>query len=365
MISNNPRCLIEGAAGTGKTVLAFEYARRQAQAGRRVLMLCFNRLLGDWLHASAGKVGQPELHAGSYFKFLRELVLASTYKEEFERSSQDAKSDQVFSELLPFFAQLSAQELNAQFDVLVVDEAQDLLNGQALEVFGTLLKGGNAGGNWYLFADFTRQCIFGGTSRDVHLQTLKDACPYFTQTQIQTNCRNTRRIGEETALLSGFTALPYKLGQIDGLPVDYRYWKNSEDQTEKLSEVVRLLLNEGISPRDIVLLSPRSFSDSVASRMRCSSPKHGSITAVEIRKGSHPFTIESQLPFATIQSFKGMESPVIILCDLDQVDDDAPQALLYTGMSRARSLLVMMIHERARDAVGRSFVRKLHLEWKS
>jgi hypothetical protein len=365
MISNNPRCLIEGAAGTGKTALAFEYSRRQAQAGRKVLLLCFNRLLGEWLQASTAKLGQPQLHAGSYFKFLRELIMGSTYKEEFERSSQGASSDRVFSELLPFYAQLSAQALNAQFDVLVVDEAQDLVSAQALETFGTLLKGGNAGGNWYLFGDFTRQCIFGGPSRDIHLQTLKDACPYFTQTQIQTNCRNTRRIGEETALLSGFSALPYKLGQIDGLPVDYRYWKNSEDQTEKLSEVVRLLLNEGISPRDIVLLSPRSFSDSVASRMSCSTPRHGSITAVEIRKGSHPFTVQSKLPFATIQSFKGMESPVIILCDMDQIDAEAPQALLYTGMSRARSLLVMMIHERVRDAVGRSFVRKLHLEWKS
>ena len=144
---------------------------------------------------------------------------------------------EMFSELLPFYAQLSAEALNAQFDVLVVDEVQDLLSGQALEIFGTLLKGGIAGGNWYLFGDFTRQCIFGGLSREIHLKTLKDACPYFTQTQLQTNCRNTRRIGEETALLSGFSALPYKLGQIDGLPVDYRYWKDLDDQTEKLSRL--------------------------------------------------------------------------------------------------------------------------------
>jgi hypothetical protein len=45
MISENPRCLIEGAAGTGKTVLALEYSRRQAAEGNKVLLLCFNRLL--------------------------------------------------------------------------------------------------------------------------------------------------------------------------------------------------------------------------------------------------------------------------------------------------------------------------------
>ena len=107
------------------------------------------------------------------------------------------------------------------------------------------------------------------------------------------------------------------------------------------------------------------FSESAASRMSCSTQKHGSIGAAEMRKGSYPFAVEPKLAFATIQAFKGMESPVIIICDIDQIDDEGPQALLYTGMSRARSLLVMMVHENAKDAVGLSFIRKLHLEWKS
>ena len=52
MISDNPRCLIEGAAGTGKTVLALEYSRRQVKKGNKVLLLCFNRLLGEWFESS-------------------------------------------------------------------------------------------------------------------------------------------------------------------------------------------------------------------------------------------------------------------------------------------------------------------------
>ena len=42
----NPRCLFEGAAGTGKTLLAVEYARRASEGGANVLLVCFNRLLG-------------------------------------------------------------------------------------------------------------------------------------------------------------------------------------------------------------------------------------------------------------------------------------------------------------------------------
>jgi hypothetical protein len=365
MISDNPRCLIEGAAGTGKTVLALEYSRRQAKAGKKVLLLCFNRLLGDWLEHSAKNCGEQKLQASSYFRFLRELTLASVYREEFETASQGVSQEKLFSDLLPFYAQLSAETLDVQYDLLVIDEAQDLLSPQALEIFGTLVKGGITGGQWFLFGDFTRQCIFGGSPRDVYLQTLLAACPYFTQTQLKTNCRNTRRIGEETALLSGFSSLPYKLGQIDGPPVDYRYWKNREQELEKLAEVAQQLLTEGMSPRDIVLLSSRTFADSVAAKLACTTQKHGEIHVEEIRKGAHPVAGDSTLGFATVQSFKGMESPVIILCDVDQVENDEPQALLYTGMSRARSLLVMMVRDSAKEAIARAFMRKLNESWKS
>ena len=46
---DNDRCLFKGAAGTGKTLLAIECARRAAQAGHRVALVCFNRLLANWL----------------------------------------------------------------------------------------------------------------------------------------------------------------------------------------------------------------------------------------------------------------------------------------------------------------------------
>lgn len=40
--ARNPRVIVDGSAGTGKTVLAIEQARRSVSAGRRVLLLCFN-----------------------------------------------------------------------------------------------------------------------------------------------------------------------------------------------------------------------------------------------------------------------------------------------------------------------------------
>jgi ATP-dependent exoDNAse (exonuclease V) beta subunit len=70
------------------------------------------------------------------------------------------------------------------------------------------------------------------------------------------------------------------------------------------------------------------------------------------------------IKFATIQAFKGMESPVVILCDADQVSDSEPQALLYVAMSRARSQLIIFAHERVRAAIADCIKRKLQAQWK-
>jgi hypothetical protein len=48
-LSENDRVLVRGGAGTGKTLLAIEEARRQARGGRRVVLFCFNRQLAAFL----------------------------------------------------------------------------------------------------------------------------------------------------------------------------------------------------------------------------------------------------------------------------------------------------------------------------
>ena len=55
----------------------------------------------------------------------------------------------------------------------------------------------------------------------------------------------------------------------------------------------------------------------------------------------------------TIHAFKGMESPIVIIPGIDRALEDWDSSLLYVGMSRARSLLILIVHEKARDAVER------------
>ena len=49
LLEQQPQFVIQGGAGTGKTLLAVEKSRRLAEAGARVLLLCFNEPLAEYL----------------------------------------------------------------------------------------------------------------------------------------------------------------------------------------------------------------------------------------------------------------------------------------------------------------------------
>ena len=46
--------------------------------------------------------------------------------------------------------------------------------------------------------------------------------------------------------------------------------------------------------------------------------------------------------FSSIRGFKGLESPVVILCELEDIDDETIDQQLYVGFSRARNHCVVV-----------------------
>src|SRR5205823_2676193 len=112
MISENSRSLVEGPAGTGKTLLALEFARRACQSGQRTIFLCYSRLLGTWLEDRSKDIKSDLFLAGSYYRLLRRFILASTYAVEFEREESRADEKRLFAELLPAYGLLAIAEQN-------------------------------------------------------------------------------------------------------------------------------------------------------------------------------------------------------------------------------------------------------------
>ena len=343
-LEDNPRCLFEGAAGTGKTLLALEYARRADNAGAKVLFVCFNRLLGDWLRK---QTQGTQITTGTWHEILKGIIIASSVREEFladERKALDSGSlVTLFEDLYPFYGELALEELTTPFDVLVIDEAQDLSNQATFDLINRTIRGGLAGGTWAIFGDFTRQALYGNEPGSI--ADLSEYSEHFVRAKLTLNCRNTRRIAEETAIIGGFSTPPFRLGHEAGMPVEHRYGGTPSGLLATLRETVRRLMNDGLRVEDMMILSPKRLENSalVAVEQICDAPLVDCSRSLDTPQGC--------IRYSTIHSFKGLESQVVIVVDIDEVDDDRSQSLLYVGMSRARSLLILMIQERARRAI--------------
>jgi hypothetical protein len=362
LLGGNARCLFEGAAGTGKTLLALEFARRCARSGDRVLLICFNRLLGDWFanEIQATATGL-DVTAGRFYKCLRAAIVSSAIADEFQAAEQQSQDSELFEKVYPLYGQLALEASDNRFDVIVMDEAQDLVRPPVLDVLDVWLKGGLRDGRWAFFGDFHRQAIYGNGHPEDLQGLLSATCGFHARASLKQNCRNTRRIGEETALLSGFEAPPYRMGQVDGTPVDYLDYTDGTSQIIALEKVLsRLATESGIAPDDVVILSRHRLEQSAAGKLVDSA-------LFRIRSVEQSAPNNDRIPtfrFATAQAFKGMESKVVVLCDVERIDGDDDHSLLYVAMSRARSLLTVLLHVHTKAAVREAFRKRMSDLWR-
>ena len=362
LLGGNARCLFEGAAGTGKTLLALEFARRCSRSGDRVLLICFNKLLGDWFanEIRATAIGM-DVTAGRFYKCLRDAIVLSAIAGEFQVAEKQSHDSELFDAVFPLYGHLALEESGKKFDVVVMDEAQDLVRAPVLDLLDLWLKGGLREGRWAFFGDFHRQAIYGnGPRQDVH-QLIGARCGFYARASLKQNCRNTRRIGEETALLSGFDSPPYRMGQVDGSPVDYFYYSDAGSQKSALEKVLsRLATEPGIAPEEVVILSKYRLEQSAAGNLVDSG-------LFRIRSVEQSSSTGGRIPtfaFATAAAFKGMESKIIVLCDVDRIDGDEDRSLLYVAMSRARSLLTVLLHDHTKAAVRKAFGKRMSDLWR-
>ncbi len=338
----NPRCLFEGAAGTGKTLLALHLAKERAAEGKRVLFICFNRLLGRWLTKEAGVT--PRLRAGSFLSTLRKLVLLSEFENQYLDKEQSIPGNEL-SGLVCEYGRLAILEFEEQFDVLVVDEIQDLSSAAIFSVFDDWLVGGLSDGEWAFFGDFTRQSLYKAAADGS--EVLKKYCPSLTRSKLLRNCRNTRQIAEAATVLSGFDKYPYKASIADGTPVQYHYWKDRSDQLTEIEDCIRKYVADGIVANDIVILSPYRPENSGLNGTN----QIAGIPLVDVADESRPVPSGS-MGFSTVHAFKGLESSVILLVDIEAVGLEDQKAMLYVGMSRARSALHVFASRAAKASIS-------------
>lgn len=310
------RVAVIGGAGTGKTLLAMEKATQLAESDLRVLLLCFNSNLAKWIQK---RIDHPNIDALTFHGFVGQMV---------RRVGLSMSSDVSFYEQAPDLLLDATEILHAPdadrtmlYDAIIVDEGQDFNDTWWIGLLDMLKDADN--GVFYVFFD-DNQRIFTQIS-----QIPMDGAPLY----LDENLRNTKHIHERMLPYTDDTDIEC-IGP-EGRPVEIIATKDADDERRKLQRILHYLVNEeGVPIKDIIILTPASEKSSQWKN----DDQLGNFTLT--------WDLNTEKPMAarlcSIQRYKGLESPVVILTELYELREEIARQLLYVGLSRARHHAVII-----------------------
>ena len=313
VLRSQRRALISGCAGSGKTMLAIEKAKRLAHEGQRVLLTCFNQNLANWL---AGAVDDERITACTFLSLCAKLA----GEAGFTIQKGPTETDQDFFARFPEVLLQALEKLPERFDAIIVDEAQDFEEEWWVAIDALLAD--PQSGILYIFYD-DNQRLYGRNA----------AFPVATAPfHLSRNCRNTKRIHEAVVMFYQSDVVPECLNA-DGrdphlLTID------GPERAGIERFITELVKKEKVEPNQIAVLTRRSRE-----RSHWKTPPH--------HRGVWASTWEladsaDKVIVSTVHAFKGLERPVVIVCELKDVDLDEQKELLYVAFSRAREYLVVV-----------------------
>jgi len=305
------RVEIRGGAGSGKTHLACEQARRLSQSGQRVALLCYSHGLASYLQRLCS--GWPHRQRPGYVGEFHALGLGWGAPPA---PAATAEHPQFFEHDLPAVMTELAQQLppGQRFDAIVVDEAQDFDDSWWPPLLGAL-KGPDRSG-LYVFSDEGQRVFDRQGTPPVPLVPLV----------LDANLRNTRQIAEAFKPLVGQRM---RLQGGDGQPVRFVPC-SAEDALEAADDAVEDLLGDGWRSEDVALLTTGSRHPEQVERQ-----------ALGPRAYWDTFWDAEQVFYGHVLGFKGLERRAVVLAVNSWSDEVRLRERIYVGLSRARDELVV------------------------
>jgi len=316
-LQDQPCGVISGAAGTGKTMLAIEMARRNALRGERVLFLCYNSMLKEHL---------AQHHAEKLVDYYTidgfACSLTHTAVTDFQKAQ--ALLEEMYI------------EGSFPYQHVIIDEGQDfgkehIEESDILELLQNLVLDKNdQSGTFYVFYDKNQKI----QARELP-KVIENADCKLTLYQ---NCRNTRSIADTSVkVLPPQKRLRLADHCLTGVVPSIVFAQSKEEQFDVLNRCIESCWEKNY--QDVVILTMATEITSVY--------------ASELQNGFYRYN-RKQIPFTTCRKFKGLEADAIILVDIkgDIWSGDSSQ-MFYVGTSRAR------FHLEAICAMGEQECREL------
>lgn len=306
-LEEQPFAVINGAAGTGKTMIALEKARRHSENNEKVLFLCFNRFLRDYCKANYA-------HPNIVYQTIDGFACSYCGTETPDYS------------LLQEKLETSYYEGSFPFNHVIIDEGQDfgqdrIEETEIVDLLSTIVLSEEIKGSFYLFYD-KNQLVQGKRIP----KFISDSDCKLT---LYKNCRNTENIAITSMRPLGYNSKPKMFsGCVKGESPKVFISESVERQKEFLDNSLKQLSEKRI--KDIVILTCNTESTSMLTQF-CSD-------------GKYTFN-GNQYQFTTCRKFKGLEADAIILIDVAKKYLSGIEGLnFYVGASRARFFLYLICH---------------------
>jgi len=321
-LQSHDRCLVAGVAGSGKTLLALEQARRFAERKLKALFLCYNKSLAQWIGDSLQETAGGFVDVYHFHSLCSRLCKSAGVPFDPPRNG----AEKFYRKEAPGLLLEAIDAVGPKYDAVIVDEGQDFDPEWWLPI--ELLCHDEEKAPFFMFYD-PAQKLF------VDRMELPDlGNPY----SLRINCRNTRSIAKTCASIRGIDIKVHRAAP-EGADVEMYVCVSAEEQKRECERLVKKFRKGGLKCERIVIQSPFRL-DNAGSSFSSLERIGGFPIVADIRKWRDGHGIL----FTTIRSFKGLEADAVVMVDLPEPNARSFFSFndLYVGASRAKHVLTLL-----------------------
>lgn len=309
-LEEQKKATIQGAAGTGKTLIAIEEAKRLAKQGDKVLFLCFNKFLYESLLSD--KINNLDIY--NLHSYLLHFA-TDIYSNE---------------KIINVLKEISIN--NFGYDDIIIDEGQDFPD-DVIETFDSIST--NIKGKFFVFYD-KNQVLYN----DRYPDWITNAECKLLLTK---NCRNTFQIAITSNNILNIKTIQNNNNIIGDMPILTIYENNIEKVLENSINNIR---NSGFKLSDIVILTLESENNSILKGIN----RIGKYFISNKYNRSY-----NEILFTTSRKFKGLESSAIIIVDFNKktLSNNIEKNNFYVATSRAKQKLTLLVEEKEIESIAK------------
>jgi hypothetical protein len=316
------RVAISGGAGTGKTVLAVEKAKRLATEGFKTLLVCYNRQLADYLcDVCVEIIGLDVMDFHQLCHRHIKIANNQSGRDLIEEAQKTYPGTDLFDVQYPAALSYSLDIIADRYDAIVCDEGQDF--GEEYWFPIEMLLANHDKSPLYIFFDDNQNVYTRARSFPI----------YDTPYVLSHNCRNTDPIHH--AAYNFYKGEPVSPSGIIGEDIQFIPAASRSAQATRIhAKIVALITKEKVAPKDIAVLvvdsaEKKQYYEELVKRPL---PQSAGWSVEDLQSGG-------AISLDTVKRFKGLESNIVFLWGLNTLNLDRERELLYVAFSRACSTI--------------------------